>query len=244
MKDYSHYEGRDLLDENGDKVGQIGSLYLDDDTENPKWLTVNTGLFGSRMSFVPLEQAKEVESGIQVPFQKDFIKDAPNVDADEELGVEDEDKLYSYYHMSEGAESVSDENAESVGLDTSGPETDNAMTRSEEELHVGKEVQAVGKVRLRKYIVTENVTTTVPLQREEVRLEREPITDANRDQAMSGADLSDEEHELTLHAEQPVVDKQVVAKERVRLATDIVNDEHQVSEDVRKEKIEMDEPQS
>jgi uncharacterized protein (TIGR02271 family) len=95
-------------------------------------------------------------------------------------------------------------------------------------------------VRLRKYIVTEPVQTTVQVQREEVRLEREPITDANRDDALAGGDLTEEEHEVTLHAEEPVVGKRVVPKERVRLDTDTVTEETQVDEQLRKERIETE----
>jgi uncharacterized protein (TIGR02271 family) len=130
--------------------------------------------------------------------------------------------------------------AGTVGRDVSGPTTDDAMTRSEEELNVGKERREAGRARLRKYVVTENVETTVPVQREEVRLEREPITDANVGAATSGPDLSEEEHEVTLHAEQPVVEKNVVPKERVRLDKDTVTEEERVTENVRKEEIEME----
>ncbi len=114
------------------------------------------------------------------------------------------------------------------------------MTRSEERLHVGTESQEAGRARLRKYVVTENVTTTVPVSHEEVRLEREPITDANRDAAMSGADISAAEHEVTLRAETPVVTKETVPVERVRLATETVTEDQQIQADVRKEQI--DEP--
>src|SRR4051812_38909610 len=103
------------------------------------------------------------------------------------------------------------------------------MTRSEEELRVGTERRQTGTARLRKYVVTENVTQTVPVRREEVRLEREPITDANIDDAMDGPAISDEEHEVVLHEEQPVVDKRVVPKERVRLDKEAVAEDAQVS---------------
>ena len=86
------------------------------------------------------------------------------------------------------------------------------MTRSEEELRVGTAERETGRVRLRKYIVTDEVQQTVPVKREEVRLEREPITDANRDEAMSGGDLTEEEHEVTLHTEEPVVEKRTVPR--------------------------------
>ena len=98
-------------------------------------------------------------------------------------------------------------------------------------------------MRLRKYVVTEHVQTTVPVQREEVRLEREPITDANRDQARPAPEISEEEHEVILHEEEPVVEKRTVPRERVRLGTDTHDDERQVSEEVRKEQIELDDSQ-
>jgi uncharacterized protein (TIGR02271 family) len=117
------------------------------------------------------------------------------------------------------------------------------MTRSEEELRVGTQQREAGRARLRKYVVTEHVTQTVPVRHEEVRVEREPITDANRDQALSGADISEEEHEVVLHAEEPVVEKRAVPKERVRLDTETVTEEREISEQVRKEQIDTDGPQ-
>jgi uncharacterized protein (TIGR02271 family) len=78
------------------------------------------------------------------------------------------------------------------------------------------------------------------VQREEVRVEREPITDANVDAATDGPAISEEEHEVTLRAEEPVVEKRVVPQERVRLEKDTVTDEQTVSDEVRKERIETD----
>ncbi len=115
------------------------------------------------------------------------------------------------------------------------------MTRSEERLRVGTEKVPTGRARLRKYVVTEQVSTTVPVSHEEVRLEREPVTDTNRDAAMAGPDISEQEHEVTLHAERPVVRKETVPVERVRLATETVAGEEEISEQVRKEQI--DEPE-
>ena len=129
---------------------------------------------------------------------------------------------------------------DAVGHDTSGPNTDDAITLSEERVAVGTQQVESGRARLRKYVVTEDVTTTVPVSHEEVRLEREPITDDNRDAAMSGGDITEEEHEVTLHAERPVVQKETVPVERVRLNTETVTENQQVTEQVRKEQI--DEP--
>jgi len=127
-----------------------------------------------------------------------------------------------------------------VGHDTSGPTTDNAMTRSEEQLRVGTERVEAGRARLRKYVTTETETRTVPVSHEEVRVEREPITDANMPNAMSGPAISEEEHEVVLTEERPVVAKEAVPVERVRLDTETVTEQATVTEEVRKEQIDMD----
>jgi uncharacterized protein (TIGR02271 family) len=122
----------------------------------------------------------------------------------------------------------------------SGPTTDDAMTRSEEEVRVGTADRERGRARLRKYVVTEQVQKTVPVRREEVRIEREPITDANADQALDGPEISEEEHEVVLHEEEPVVEKRTMPKERVRMEKDAVTDEAEISEEVRKERIDAE----
>jgi uncharacterized protein (TIGR02271 family) len=126
------------------------------------------------------------------------------------------------------------------GRDTSGPTTDDAMTLSEERLNVGTEQVEAGRARLRKYVVTENVTQTVPVSHEEIRVEREPITEANRGDAMDGPAISEEEHEVTLHAERPVVEKEAVPVERVRLDTETVTEQQEVTDTVRKEQVDTD----
>ena len=114
------------------------------------------------------------------------------------------------------------------------------MTRSEEELRIGTAERERGRVRLRKYVTTEQIQQTVPVQRERVRVEREPITDANLDAATSGPEISEEEHEVVLREEEPVVEKRVVPRERVRLDKDTVTDEERVTEELRKERIDLD----
>ncbi|MDQ1582141.1 MAG: hypothetical protein QOF36_195 [Microbacteriaceae bacterium] len=233
---------------NGSKIGKIGQVYLDEKTGKPEWLTVATGLFGTAESFVPLRDATVNGDDVTVPYDKDVVKDAPRVDADESLEGEDEAKLYTYYSLdyaeSDYEASDADMRRDRTDRDmrdrTGGGSGDDAMTRSEERMKVGTERRATGKVHLRKYVVTENVTQTVPVSHEEVRVEREPITDANVDDALKGPDISEAEHEVTLHSEEPVVEKETVPVERVRLDTDTVTDEHQVSEEVRKEKIDTD----
>ena len=114
------------------------------------------------------------------------------------------------------------------------------MTRSEEQLRVGIESRERGRARLRKYVVTEHEQHTVPVRREEVRVEHEPITEVNRGQAMQGPDIGEAEHEVVLHEEVPVVDKVVTPKERVRMSTETRRDDKTISDDVRKERIEAE----
>ena len=290
----------------GDKIGSIGQIYLDDNTGQPEWVTVKTGLFGTSESFVPLDGATLSGSDLAVKYNKATIKDAPRVDADGSITPEEEETLYSYYGGvgASGADNTSGTDYAAAGTtdaeyasrgtantefagrntadtgyagtgtadsdyaragtgttdtddatagtdavvgtggtkgyDVSGPETDDAMTLSEERVSVGTETREAGRARLRKHVVTENVTQTVPVQREEVQVVREPITDDNRAAAESGPEISDEEHEVVLHEERPVVEKEAVPVERVRLDTDTVTDDVTVSEEVRKEKVDTD----
>jgi uncharacterized protein (TIGR02271 family) len=251
--------GADVYERDGGKIGSAGQVYLDNRTGDPEWVSVKTGLFGTKESFVPLNKATFSDGRIVVPFSKDQIKDAPRIDADGDLSPADEDELYQYYGLSSSAgdrdtDATTDRSyrsdtdraytgtERSAGHDTSGPNTDDAMTRSEERLVAGTRTEQAGKARLRKYVVTEQQQVSVPVSREEVRLEREPITDANRGAALSGGDITEEEHEVTLRAERPVVGTETVPVERVRLGKETVTDTEAVSAEVRKEQIDYDGP--
>jgi uncharacterized protein (TIGR02271 family) len=271
--------GQDVYDESGEKIGSASEVYLDDESGQPEWVTVRTGLFGTKESFVPLRDADLTNDGVRVPVSKAKVKDAPKIDTDGHLSPQEEEELYRYYGVGgsqtgvqsgmqgtqttgvqTGTESTTgmtqtgttgrtdadrdgvfdDVEGRTVGHDTSGPTTDDAMTRSEERLNVGTRSEEIGRARLRKYVVTENVTETVPTSREEVRVEREPITDANIGNAMDGPAISEEEHEVVLHGEQAVVAKEAVPVERVRLDKDTVTEQTQVNETLRKEEVEVD----
>ena len=244
------WQGRTMIGSDGEKIGKITEIYEDPNTGKPEWATVASGLFGSKSNFVPLAGASPAGEDVRADVTKDQVKDAPGVETDGELSQEEEVKLFEHYgvpYTTEGSTTAQGQPSggqrdvgDGDGHDTSGPNTDDAMTRSEEELRVGKRQTESGRARLRKYVVTENVTKTVPVSHEEVRVEREPITDANREQATSGADISEEEHEVVLHAEEPVVEKQTVAKERVRMGTETVTEDREVSEEIRKEQIDTD----
>ncbi len=208
--DLSGWIGRDVTDSSGDKIGKIDAIYVDEQTNKPEWLGVATGLFGTHVSFVPLASATTKGDSVSVPYPKDQVKDAPRVDPEEALSEQDEAALYRHYGL-EYSEARS-----RTGL----PEgsKDDAMTRSEEQLRVGKRTEPAGRVRLRKWVETEQVTQTVPVSREKARIEREPITEDNVD-------------------EEVVTEKKVVPKERVRLEKDETSEEAQVTDEVRKERI-------
>lgn len=207
----------------GDKIGKLAELYLGDDTDEPSWMTVKTGLFGTSETFVPLHEATvRGEDTIEVPYPKEFIKDAPRTEVDAHLSVDEEHGLFRYYEVDYPGSSDSDSDEASV-------------VRSEEDVHVGTERREAGKVRLRKYVVTEHVTKTVPVQREEVRVEREPIAGDSH-----GAEIGDDAAEVTLHEEEVVVDKETKPVERVSLGTDTVTEKRTVEEKVRKEQVDVD----
>jgi uncharacterized protein (TIGR02271 family) len=259
--------GADVYDADGDKIGTASEVFLDDSSGNPEWVTVKTGMIGTKETFVPIRDADLTNDGLRVPVSKAAVKDAPKIDTDGHLSPQEEEELYRHYGLGAGnsgtvgtdtttgyADTTTTGYADTttggvdtetnrhgtVGHDTSGPTTDDAMTLSEERLNVGTQQVEAGRARLRKYVVTENVTQTVPVSREEVRIEREPITDANVGNAMDGPAISEEEHEVTLHAERPVVDKEAVPVERVRLDTETVTEQETVSDTVRKEQVDTD----
>jgi uncharacterized protein (TIGR02271 family) len=243
------WQGATMVDPDGDKIGTVESIYVDDQTGEPEWALVNTGLFGTRSTFVPIAQASSSGDQVQVPYEKQLVKDAPRIDTDQHLSEAEEQELWRHYGLDYDSGYAADRDGDgvydrvqdtAVGRDTSGPTTDDAMTRSEEELRVGTTQRERGRARLRKYVTTETQQVTVPVQREEVRVEREPITEANLGAATSGPAISEEEHEVTLREEEPVVEKRAVPKERVRLDTETVTEERQVAEEVRKERIEVE----
>jgi uncharacterized protein (TIGR02271 family) len=243
-------EGQTAVDVNGAKLGKIGQVYVDDQSGQPLWVTITTGMFGTKQSFAPLYGSRPAGGDLHLAVTKDMVTGAPGVEADGHIEDSENQALYTHYSgyldgtaQDQGQAYAGDAREDLAGRDgiagrdTSGPPTDGAMTRSEERLHVGTEQADAGRARLRKYVVTENVTQTVPVSHEEVRLEREPVTGANRGAATSGSDISEEEHEVTLRAERPVVNKETVPVERVRLGTETVTENHEVSETLRKEQI-------
>lgn len=88
-----------VVDRDGDKVGSVGQLFLDDETGKPSWVTVQTGLLGTKETFVPLNGAQKSGDEIRVPFEKSVIKDAPSREVGDHLSPDEEDQLYRHYGL-------------------------------------------------------------------------------------------------------------------------------------------------
>ena len=245
---YGGWISRDAYDVNGDKIGEITDIYYDDETNRPEWVAVKTGLFGTKHSFVPIHgssvyRADDESEDLQVAFDEDMVKSAPRLDDDEHLDPDQERELWSYYGYDYASEATDCGYGKAYAKPRAdkdyewrkehGAIGDEAVTRSEEELRVAKERQQTGKVRLRKYVVTEQQNIQVPVQKEVARVVREPATGR-------GGDIGDAEAEITLSEERAVVTKETVPKERVRLEKDVVEDTETVSGEVRKEQIEVE----
>lgn len=244
-----------VVDRTGDKLGKVSQLYLDNDTQQPSWVTVNTGLFGTHESFVPLTEASYSEGTLTVPYEKAFIKGAPTIAEQGELPREQEDELYSYYGLGGAAGDAAggpghrgdDRGHQGDDRDRQGDDRDRqrddraaattdggSVTLHEERANVGTERVATGKARLRKHVVTDTESVEVPVQREEVVLEREPAD------GRSGGTLSEEAVDVTLTEERPVVDKETVATENVSLGKRAVQDQETVDTDLAHEEVEID----
>jgi uncharacterized protein (TIGR02271 family) len=237
------------VDPSGDKIGKITDVYLDVETGQPEWLAVKTGLFGTNVNFVPIDgcEVLDDDDDVRVAYSKDLVKDAPQCDADGHLTPMEERELYAHYGTrgtKQTGQKMTEtrETGRSTGRATGTGRTsgDDAMTRSEETLDVRKEQHETGRARLRKWVETEDKHITVPVRKEKARLVTEPITDANRDRAMSGKDIKEDEHEITLREERIDVDKHVEPVERVRLEKDVETEQVTVDEQLRKERIDMD----
>lgn len=299
--------GLNVVDADGHRVGPVQQVYSDDGSGVPEWITVRTGLFGTKETFVPLAGARTVDNDLRVPYAKDEIKTAPRIDADGHLEPEQEGDLYRHYGLTEpesqpgtpsgtrqsgarpgpgGADgypagagpeeppvapgpvatpgrrwgsdrseeehhrAVHDgrtrENASPVTStrgnepgEDSGEKTEE-MILSEERLHLGTEEHETGRARLRKHVVAEDVTGSVPVSHEEARISREPITEEDRRAGRTAPRIEDGQVEVVLHEERPHVNKDTVPVERVRLNVERVTEQREVTTEVHREEAEYD----
>lgn len=231
-------------DANGDKIGSVSDVFINDATGRPDFIEVNTGLFGTGSSLVPLTGSSLRDGEIHLPFAKERIKDAPDVQDPTALSVDDKEAYLRYYGLAEPTAEVETGTGDRrqahapAGADT--PDADAALIRSEERLNVSKRRRPNERVVLRKYVVEETQTIEVPVRREEYRIEREPITDAGATDASSGV-VDEDSASLVIYEERVKIEKEIVPVERITLRKEIVRDTATVSEDVAKERIEAEE---
>lgn len=277
---------RELLDAtaydvDGDKLGNVKEVYINDTTGQPDFVEVNHGLFGMNSSLVPLRGHSLAGEDLRLAFNKDRIKDAPNLEDEAHLSTDEQQSLYAHYGLdatenvttyapdhrdrtgvtdqprTAGVGGGADQDVADVNRPNTGaagvapgvaPKTDaervagtenDGIVRSEERLNVDKERVNTGEARLRKYVVHDTETVEVPVEREEVHIERTPLT-AEDAAAVRNADLGEDEASVTLSEERVNVTKENVPVEKVSLEKDTVRDTETVSEDVAKERIEAD----
>ncbi|GAA3764322.1 uncharacterized protein (TIGR02271 family) [Spinactinospora alkalitolerans] len=245
--------GHRLLDGDGNSVGKISQVYFDDQTNTPKWITVRTGMLGSNESFIPFQGARAVKDDLQVPYDKDTIKHAPSFDTDRHISAEEETEVYRYFGMRPGipgqrpgdsgdvGRHSRGEAATAEGRTRPGTETgreEGSAIRSEEQVHVGVERQESGRARLHKSVEAEEFDENVPVSHEELRVTREPVTEADR--AAGEPRMEDTEQEFVLHEEHPVVSKESVPVEKVRVTKEEVSEEQRVHGERQKERVDVD----
>lgn len=231
--------GEPVYDQAGDKIGKVEEIYYDEDTNQAEWIGIGTGFFGTKRVLVPVKGAQMNDDGVTVPYDKDMVKDSPDIDSDP-VDPAAEQSLHAYYGTTHdmSASADSERSAASADLDRqTGLENvdEQSLTRSEEELRVGKRSVEAGSVRLRKWVETVPVQTDIDLTRETVHVNREPV-----DQVVTGAEIGEQTIDVPLRDEEAVVDKQIVAKERISLDKDVEERTETVSDELRKERVDVE----
>jgi uncharacterized protein (TIGR02271 family) len=237
LDEVSAARGTPVYSEDGDKIGQVEEIFYDEDTGQPEWVGIGTGFFGTKRVLVPIQGARLETDGFYVPYDKDLVKDSPDIDSDS-ISQATEQELYTYYglpYSERRSQSGLPEGAPTGGTAAGETTQRESIVRSEEELRVGKRETEAGRARLRKWVETEPVSMDVELQRETARVTREPV-----ERPVGEGEIGEEEVEVPLRAEEPVVDKQAVAKERVGIEKDVETEREAVTGEVRKERIDVE----
>ena len=242
-QDFDRIEGATAYDNSGEKIGRVGQLYTDDETGEASWVTVSTGLFGLSESFAPLQGAQFDGKDIRLNYDKETVKDAPRIDKDQHLDPDEQRELYRHYGLiarwmtsNLKARLTGKEHSRRGAADAGNEE--HAMTLSEERLKAGKERVEVGRARLRKYTTTHTEKVEVPVTKEKLVVERTPASGNATKTPIR--DSGEKVEEVTLREERPVVEKETVPVEDVRVGKQQETETEQVSAKVRKERADVD----
>ena len=229
------WTGLPAVDRAQQPVGAIADVYLGRGTGEPEFVLLELG--GGAQTPVPLTNAQLRGGVLYLDVDAARVSSAPPSDEGDELTPEYEVRLYEHYGHPPPA--VAPDAAATTELPPAAADEEATMTVSEEQLVVDTQARATERVRVRKRVVTEEVTLTIPLRREELVIEREPIEPGSAE-APADAQIVDAEFDFLLLAEQPVVEKRVVPVEQVRLRKDVVVEEEIVSDQVRKERVDVE----
>ena len=223
-------EGREVFTADGDKLGRVEEIYYDTATNECEWVAVKAGFLGMKRVLVPIEGAQLHEDHVDLAYTKDQLSQAPDIDDTRLRSDDDEKVIYDHYGLEYPGASFGSYDG-SRASDEGG-----SVVRHEEELEVGTRTVEQGRARLRKWVETEPVSEDVTLRRETAEVHREQIN-----QVVDG-EIGDGEQvvEVELRAEEPVVSKQTIARERVSLDKDVETDVRQVSDTVRSERVEVE----
>jgi uncharacterized protein (TIGR02271 family) len=225
--------GRPIAAADGRPYGTLDELFVGRRTGRPEFAIVTVG--GGRRVAVPLHGARAAGDTIVLPFPPERVQSAPAIQGEvDQIPPEAGERVLAFFGVGGGVEQPGTTPNADAGAEAE------TLTVSEEQLVVDTQPRALERVRVRKVIVTEEVTVTVPLRREELVIEREPI-DAPAPGAAFDAQLGERETEFVLHAEEPVIEKRVVPVERVNVRRDTVVEERRVAEELRKERVEFEE---
>ena len=225
MNTYDTWIEKEIYDANGDHVGEVENLYVDTETHKPTWLHVETGFFGTKYTYIPIESTYADSDKVVTDYKAEFIKEAPHFDENQILSTEEEALLYEYYSLEYKPLTAADADVAD----------DNELVRAEEEAAVGTREVNRGTVRLHKYVVTEDVDLTVPVRKEKVRVVRTPV-----DGDVELDDLEETVAEVTVSEEVPVVEKKVVAKEKISLEKDVEVEDATIETTLKKEVVDVD----
>jgi len=230
-----------VVDSSGDPVGKLERIFLDRETDRPSWGLVSAGLLGGGPMLAPLDGARVEGERVLLAFEKQAVWDGPSPGDASKPGPELEAELRSWYGLGEPARAAASAPASATTPDVpvSQGVDEASVIRSEEEVDIVVDKHVTERVRLVKRIVTEDVTTVIPLRREEVELVREPVL--VDEPMLSGVEPFAEvaPTELVLMEEQVVIEKRVVPRERVRVYKETFSEDRDVSTEVRKERVEV-----
>lgn len=212
----------DVLDADGDRLGRLAHVYDSDRPGEPIWVTVDDERSDGPARFVPLSGARLDGTDLRLAYAGSVVDSAPSVGVGEVIDSRKEGRLRAHYGLAA-------EDATGTGV---------VVTRSEERLSVGTSVHATSRLVLQKYVVTEEVTHTFTLRREEIRVEHQPLDGAVVPPGT--ATFTDEVEEIVLYAEEPVFSTRVVPREVVRVTKHTVLKQESVSVDLAREQIELE----